>query len=125
LLLLISLLAACSAPAANTQVPTTPAPATTTQAPTSSIPATTAEAKPQGELIAAVSGLAVKISCPGEQISGAAQIINLVYDMLIYWDHVNRKLYLDSPKAGKSHQMLLPSLIIYAKAFNLQMDGES
>ena len=62
-LLLISLLAACAAPAATTQAPTTSAPATTTQAPTSSAsaitttaPATTtaAAAKPQGELVAAL-----------------------------------------------------------------------
>ena len=67
-LLLISLLAACAAPATTTQAPTTSAPATTTQAPTSIAPTTTtaAAAKPQGELVAgSLKPSAMKIGCPG------------------------------------------------------------
>ncbi len=80
-LVLISLLAGC-APATTTQVPTSTATATAT---------TTTDGKPQGNLVAALQGfgsenfltwLDPKFSTP--------QL--MVYDMLIYWDHINHVL---------------------------------
>ena len=57
MLLLISLLAACAAPAKTTQTPISSTPATATRAPTSVAPMTTpaAAAKPQGELVAGLA----------------------------------------------------------------------
>ena len=86
-LLLIFLLTACSTPEATTL--TAPA---TTQASTSSGPATTtvAAAKPQGELVAALPSYGNENWLPWLD-PVMANLHDIVYDMLIYWDNVNRK----------------------------------
>ena len=98
-LLIISLLAACAAPAGTTQALTTSVPATTTQATTSSastitttapVTATAAAAKPQGELVAALQSFGNWNWLPWLDPTSAS-LHDLVYDMLIYWDNVNFK----------------------------------
>ena len=98
-LLLVSLLAACAAPATTTQAPLTSAPTITIQTQTSSVLATTttplatttaAAAKPQGEVVAALQIVGNENFLPWLD-AGSGSLYNLVYDMLIYWDHVNRK----------------------------------
>jgi peptide/nickel transport system substrate-binding protein len=91
-LLLISLLAACAAPATTTQAPTTSASAATTQAPTSVAPTTTTTAaiKPQGELVAALQTFGNENFLPWLD-PGSAPLDDLIYDMLIYYNNVNRE----------------------------------
>jgi peptide/nickel transport system substrate-binding protein len=100
-LLLISLLAACASPAATTQAPTISAPAVTTQTPGSSVLATTATApmttkaataRPQGELVAAVQTFGNENFIPWQD-PAIANLHDLVYDLLIYWDHINFKFF--------------------------------
>ncbi len=79
-LVLISLLAGC-APANTSQTPTSTATATAT---------TTGPAKPQGELVAALSNIGNESWLPWTDAM-AANLHDLVYDMLIYWDEVNMK----------------------------------
>jgi ABC-type transport system substrate-binding protein len=87
-LLLISFLAACAAPAATTQAPTSSAPATITTAPTTTM---TAATKPQGELVGALQNFGNENLLPWTASMGSSAICDLVYDLLIYWDDVNRK----------------------------------
>ena len=91
-LLLISLVAACAAPAAISKEPNSPEtntnkPAASTLAPTT--PA--AAAKPQGELVAALPSFGNENFLPWIDPT-MASLDTLVYDMLIYYDHINRKL---------------------------------
>ena len=95
MLLLIPLLAAC-APAATSQATDTSAPTPTTQSTTSSAPATTtatptvppAAVKPQGDLVAALASFGNENFLPWLD-PACASLQDLVYDMLIYYDHVN------------------------------------
>ena len=95
ILLLISLLAGC-APAA-TQSPITSDQSTSTSLATSSAPAvataaptSAASAKPQGELIAALSSFGNENWLPWQD-PVLAKLHDIVYDLLIYWDIVNAK----------------------------------
>jgi peptide/nickel transport system substrate-binding protein len=81
-LLLISLLTACAAPAATTQIPTSTAPAASTAA----------AARPQGEVIVGLQSLGSENWLPWLDAS-FSNLHNLVYDMLIYWDHVNKQFF--------------------------------
>ena len=98
-LILLSLLAACGAPAATSQKPdtsatTTASPALTSAAPaaTTTVPTTAVAAapKPQGELIAALQGFGNENWLPWLD-PFLASLHDIVYDLLIYWDHPNRK----------------------------------
>jgi peptide/nickel transport system substrate-binding protein len=91
-LLIISLLISCAAAPATTQPTITSPQATTTQPPTSSTPASAVAAtnKPQGELVAALQTFGNENFLPWLDAS-AAPLDDLVYDMLIYWDHLNFK----------------------------------
>ena len=80
-LLLISLLASCAAPATTNKAPTT------TTAP---IITTAAVVNPQGELIVALQAFGGENWLPWLDPS-MANLHDIVYDMLIYWDHMNRK----------------------------------
>ncbi len=86
-LLLISVLAACAAPAGTTQK--TPS-SSTLATPTAAVTATEATDKPQGELVAALQTFGNENFLPwlDPMFSSCYQ---LVYDMLIYWDHINHK----------------------------------
>jgi ABC-type transport system substrate-binding protein len=108
-LLLISLLAACAAPAATTQVPITSATATTTQVPTSSVLATTAAAtaKPQGELVAALQTFGNENFLPWLD-PGSASLDDLIYNLLIFYDHINQTLIPGLAKSWEVHRMVLP-----------------
>ena len=97
-LLLVSVLASCGTTASSTQASTTSAPTTTNQPQTSSAPAYTtapsittgtALAKPQGELVAALSSFGNENFLPWLD-PGSAPLHDLVYDLLIYYDHINR-----------------------------------
>lgn len=97
-LCLFSLLAACE-PAVTSQAPTTTVPAVTSQTTTSSAPATTtaapttvaAPAKPQGEVVVALNSFGNESFLPWTSDLAAGQINCIVYDILIYWDEVNKK----------------------------------
>ena len=84
ILLLISLLVACS-PAATTQAPTSNTSATSTATPATT---GTADPKPQGELVAALQGFGSENFLPWLDPKFATPQL-LIYDMLIYWDHIN------------------------------------
>ena len=98
-LVLISLLASC-APAATTQAPTSQAqtsstPVTTTAAPsaTTAEPTTTAAgpAKPEGELVVALPGFDLEDFLPWHFGLSSTQMGMLMYDLLIYWNEVDRQ----------------------------------
>ena len=93
-LLLISLLISCGAPATTTKTQPTTVIATTTQATTSTAPVTTtaAAAKPQGELVVGLQNFGNENFLPWLD-AWMSNLDNLVYDMLIYWDHVKSKIF--------------------------------
>ena len=90
-LLLISLLIACAVPATTTGSPASSATAITSQTPiTSALAATNATPKPQGELVGALSSFGNENWLPWLDPT-MANVHDVVYDLLIYWDNVNRK----------------------------------
>ena len=95
MLLLISFLAGCGAPAASIQASTTSASVPVSQAPTSvasaAAPTTTAAAaKPQGELVGALQSFGNENWLPWLD-PNMSNLHDLVYDFLIYWDNANLK----------------------------------
>ena len=82
LLALILALPACAGPTATTGATTTSETAT---------PTTIVRVDPEGTLVAALSDFGNENFLPWQTSIGSSQICDLVYDMLIYWDEVNRK----------------------------------
>jgi ABC-type transport system substrate-binding protein len=89
LLMIAPLFSACAAPDAGSKPPITSGVASVT--PSVVTTSITAEAKPQGELIVALSDFGNENFLPWKSTLGAAQTNLLVYDTLIYYDVVNRK----------------------------------
>lgn len=102
MLLLISLLVACASPVAPTSAPTSIVMASPTV--TSTTPVKTA--KPQGDLVTAANSFGSENWLPWLD-PGFANMHCIVYDMLVYWDHINEKF---EPGLAESWEVSLDGL---------------
>ena len=98
-ILILSALIACGNTSTTTQSLTSTAPIVTAQTLTSANTTTNATyttptvVKPQGELVAAFTDLGNENFLPWAVNAGASQLCDIVYDVLIYFDVVNREYF--------------------------------